>query len=345
MSRKKKRTEIPLTPRTQPGWWESGKMTDVLRVEFLEDYRKDFHLPGNTNRDLIEKWKVYGCNTLDRIRDGAYTLGERRNRTQIIEAIREGPDLIRAITSRAAALFRAGVLGRIGLEQFYAQIQAEFSAPLAADMREFSFETFTALVLPIIWTEGKNGTLTALKDFVRLPQLISLAKFHLDHPRIPRAMIDAKAQELRGITNILHPIVKAIPFMHGMGQIRTGDMRDYKLPKTSFENPLVIKVDDSENWNVRFLNGPMIGTKHGNIIEENPVRRALASGKRDGAVCVFGTGLVDLDMTKAVGPSRVLRALFSGRDINEKIFDPDYQPEVLKIIKKYVKQYAATELE
>lgn len=315
-------------------WWESVTMTDALRAEFLADYHKDFRLPNNTNRDIIEKWKKYGCTTMDRIRNAAYALGERRNRPQIIEAIREGSDVIHAIASRSVTLFRAGVLGRVGLEQFYAQIMMEFGTTLASEERELSLAAFEAVLSPIVWTEGKNGTLTALKDFVRVPGL-DLAKFHQHHPRIPRMMIDAKAQELRGISNILHPIVRAIPFMRGMGQIRTGEVGDYKLPKTSFEKPLVIEVDDPENWNVRFLNGAMIGTKHGHIIEENPARRALASGKRDGAVCIFGTGLVDLDMTKAVGPSRALRALFSGRDINEKILDPDYQSEALKIIKKY----------
>ncbi|MEK7516761.1 MAG: hypothetical protein AAB562_04150, partial [Patescibacteria group bacterium] len=121
-----------------------------------------------------------------------------------------------------------------------------------------------------------------------------------------------------------------------MGQMRTGDTAAYRLPKTSFEHPLVIAVDDPENWNVRFLNGAMIGTKYNDSdIEINTTRRALASSKRDGTACVVASGLVDIDMTKAAGPSRALRALFSGRDINEKIFDPDYQPEVLKIIKKY----------
>lgn len=316
-------------------WWESGTMTDALCVEFLEDYRKDYHLPGNTNRDIIEKWKKHGCRNFERIRNAAYALGERRNRTQIVQTIREGPDVMKAIASRSAALFRAGVLGRIGLEQFYVQIMTEFGAALASEERAFSRAAFEAVLSSIIWTEDKNGTLSALKEYVRVPGL-DLAKFHQYHARIPRAMIDAKAQELRGITNILHPIIRAVPFMHGMGQIRTdAKYRDYKLPRTSFEKPLVIQVEDPENWNVRFLNGAMIGTKHGNIIEENPARRALASGKRDGAVCIFCTGLIDLDMTKAVGPSRALRALFSGRDINEKILDPDYQPEALNIIKKY----------
>lgn len=317
-------------------WWESGTMTDALRAEFLKGYHQDYRLPGNTNRDIIENWKKHGCTTTERIRDAAYALGERRNRTQIIQAIRNGPDVIHAIESRSVALFRAGVLGRIGLEQFYQQIVTEFAEDLARENRELSADAFRGIIDPIVWTEGKNGTLNALKDFLRLQQYgIDLTKFNLHHPRIPRAMINEEAQKLRGISNILHPIVRAIPFMHGMGQIRAAEIRDYKLPKTSFDKPLVVQVDDPENWNVRFINGAMIGTKHTSIIAENPAVRALAGARHEGAACVFGTGLVDLDMTKVVGPSRALRALYSGRDVNENIFDPEYQSEVLKIIKKY----------
>ncbi|MDO8676770.1 MAG: hypothetical protein Q7K16_03965 [Candidatus Azambacteria bacterium] len=179
----------------------------------------------------------------------------------------------------------------------------------------------------IIWTEGPKGTLTALKEMVRFG--IPIEKFYKYHPSIPKSEVEAKVHELSGVTNKKYPA----PFLRGIGRIVEEGFKGEKLNllETSFDNPFDTEIKTAD-WDVLFINGANIGIQHSRVIEENPVRRALSYAERSKDAVVFLTGIIDVDLKKAAGPLKALRALFSGRNINVSILDPSYQQEAQRII-------------
>jgi len=179
----------------------------------------------------------------------------------------------------------------------------------------------------VIWTEGPKGTLTALKELVRFG--IPIERFRKYHPHIPMNVIEDKVRELSGVTNKKYPA----PFLRGIGRIVEEGFKgeELNLLETSFDNPYNPKIK-SADWNVLFINGANIGIQYSRVIEENPVRRALAYAERNKDEAVFLTGIIDVDLKKAAGPLKALRALFSGRNINVSILDPSYQQEAQRII-------------
>lgn len=179
----------------------------------------------------------------------------------------------------------------------------------------------------VIWTEGPKGTLTALKQMVRFG--IPIEKFQQYYPYIPIDLIKDKVRELSGITNKKYPA----PFLRGIGRIIEEGFKgeELNLPENNFNNPYDTGINVAD-WNAMFINGANIGIQHSRVIEENPVRRALAYAERDKDEAVFLTGIIDVDLKKAAGPLKALRALFSGRNINVGILDPSYQQEAQRII-------------
>ena len=179
----------------------------------------------------------------------------------------------------------------------------------------------------VFWTDGPKGTLAALTELVRFD--IPVERFHQYHPHIPISVIKAKVRELSGLTNVRHPA----PFLRGIGRIVEEGFKDEELNllETNFSNPYDIGIKKMD-WDTLFVNGANIGIQHSRVIEENPVRRALAYAERNKDDAVFLTGIIDVDLKKAAGPFKALRALFSGRNVNISILDSSYQQEARRII-------------
>ena len=236
---------------------------------------------------------------------------------------------LKSLKLRMQKLIFGGILNKVGIEGLYKKIKNEFAADMSAHNYKLTKKGFKKQVNDIIWTPGPKGTLTTIKELVRFS--MPLESFRKYYPYIPMAEIGAKAREFSGVSNIRRPA----PFLRGIGRIVEGGFKgkEPKLQETSFDNPYDtgIKVKD---WDILFPNGANIGIKHSRVIEENPVRRALAKAERNKDKAVFLTGLIDVDLKKAAGPLKALRALFSGRNINISILDSGYQAEAQRIIRQ-----------
>ncbi|MBI4118556.1 MAG: hypothetical protein HY455_03415 [Parcubacteria group bacterium] len=186
----------------------------------------------------------------------------------------------------------------------------------------------------LIWTEGKTGTLTALKGVVRRGGSPGrLEKFQSAHPYIPLPMVEQRVRDLSGMTQVeAHAplLLHGINRIGGEGGIKR--VEDFEIPSATTSRPFVIQPKDTKHWRFMIINGANIGLKHARVMEDNPVRQALSTAERLGCDTVFLTNLLDLDLTKAGGPLKALRALSSGRNVNVAILDPSYREEAMRIL-------------
>jgi hypothetical protein len=237
--------------------------------------------------------------------------------------------ILKSLKLRMQKLIFGGILNKVGIEGLYKKTKNEFAADMSAHNYKLTKKSFKKQVNDIIWTSGPKGTLTALKELVRFS--MPLKSFRKYYPYIPMAEIEAKAREFSGVSHIRRPA----PFVRGIGRIGESGFKgeELDLQETSFDHPFDTGIK-GKDWNVMFVNGANIGIKHSRVIEENPVRRALADAERNKDAAVFLTGLIDVDLKKAAGPLKALRALFSGLNPNISILDPSYQAEAQRIIKQ-----------
>jgi len=217
---------------------------------------------------------------------------------------------------RFAELVQGGILNKGGLDKIVSILKEEFSDP----DNNITKKTIKAQAEQIIWDKK---TEEAFRQIVG--HSLPLERFSKYHPHIPQDMLKQKAKILTGLSNIKHPVA----FLKGLGRI--GDLHGlddlFELPQSSFKTPFLISLKN-ENPNVSIINGANIGLKHKRLIEENPVRRALADAARSGDDVVFIANPFDIEIRKAAGGLRVQRSFASGLNVNLKLLDPFYRSRI-----------------
>mgnify|MGYP001616633258 CR=1 FL=1 len=155
------------------------------------------------------------------------------------------------------------------------------------------------------------------------------------YPFIPLDLVQKRALWHRGITKRKLPRRRGRT-LPGIGRIgldlNPEELKKFKMPNSTFDNPFKIEVRDPENWSLMFLNGSNIGTRHGGDIVGNVSRRALSDANERGDVAIIATNIIALDLKKAGGPAIINRSLVFGDNINPDIVDPDYREDVKRIL-------------
>ncbi|MDP3953796.1 MAG: hypothetical protein Q8Q06_00060, partial [bacterium] len=109
--------------------------------------------------------------------------------------------------------------------------------------------------------------------------------------------------------------------------------KDYEFPNITFGKPFEIPVKNPNNWGgISILNAPLIGLKHDRRIEKNPARRVLAEAERRKDEAVIIVNPIDINTKKSHGSARIHRAIVSGRNVNIKVLDPDYQEKARAVL-------------
>ncbi|MBI4114709.1 MAG: hypothetical protein HY445_02605 [Candidatus Niyogibacteria bacterium] len=212
------------------------------------------------------------------------------------------------------------------------QISAAFWQDMINAEYEFTAEKLEKIINRILWTEGPQGTIQALTDIVSWKS--PLEKYQKAHPYNTMERIEKKAKEITGLTKTPSAAKK---FVYGIGRISetTREDEEFAFPDIDFRNPYHIQTENFQEQKIMFVNGANIGTRYKRDIVNNPVRQASACANKNNVDVVVASNLLRLDTKKAAGPSKALRALFSGREISVSILEPSYQKEALRIIKEH----------
>ena len=219
---------------------------------------------------------------------------------------------------RLAELIKTGELKTKGLDGLFKLIHKEFNS----QVHGLTLKAFKSRVSNFVWTKE---TIDAIRHIVgnNLP----LERFMELNPHIPKKMVEQYAKHLSGVSTTMNPVT----FSRGLGRIGNLDGLDgaFKLPKGTYKNPFVIPIQDDKPY-IRVINGVNLGLSHKRLIEDNPIRRALADAQSHGVDAVFIVNPIDIEVRKAAGGLRVLRAMASGLNINLELLDADYRRELQK---------------
>ncbi|MBI2122363.1 MAG: hypothetical protein HYT98_04560 [Candidatus Sungbacteria bacterium] len=321
-------------------WWEELEKSDSERYqkfkdEFLNRWRSDYRVAGNTNEDLLKEWQE--AVSVDGLKAAARFLGETRTRIEIVREYKSVEELDKKIDRRMTELIYENILKEAGAEGLRQRILIEFADEIAKIKFNLTPEYFGKKLGRILWVDEKGGALATLREFIEKG---IVDKFTEYHRHIPLEMIQSKEREERGLTTVKHPAPFASNFVHGIGRIiGDGDkdipeeeIRNFKLPEISFDKPLEIAFRDPRNFKFGIMSGPQLGLLHTPRMEQNPIRRSFAYAERNKWEAFLLTGIFDLDMTKAAGPVKGLRSLYSGRNTNVNVLDPGYQEVALGVI-------------
>ncbi|HUZ92636.1 MAG TPA: hypothetical protein VNG29_01415 [Candidatus Paceibacterota bacterium] len=158
--------------------------------------------------------------------------------------------------------------------------------------------------------------------------------------RIPRKMVDKKAQDVRGVTPGRSD-KKSTLFEAGIGRIATDAEVErvqnagvFELKNYTLAHPFKIEVKKQDNFSVLFVNGPHMGLEYNRVLNENDLRNLLRHAKRLGVdAIVITAGLMWMDMKKSSGRLTTHRALYSGLDFDPAVIDPEYRAEAIDIRK------------
>lgn len=233
---------------------------------------------------------------------------------------------IPGLASRVYQLIQEGVLVKGGLEKIRKIVNAEFSEKLTKG-KQLTIKTLVAKLPKLIWTKS------ALDDLKRaIKHGIPLDLYHKKYcAHIPLEIFKKKSKFLTGVSD-----AKATAeFIAGMGRLSTeslsADAELFEFPKTSYSHPYEIPA--KSDWTIAIPNGANIGIKHNRLIQDNPVRRALADAERRSDVAVILTNGLSMDLKKAVGPVKVYRAQVSGLHVKVDHLPLSYQTEARRIRK------------
>lgn len=220
-----------------------------------------------------------------------------------------------------------------GDEAFLEQVKAEFAEDIRKDEVEINLAKFRTWINKVIWAEGPDSNLSALEQIIRDKGDINV--YIQSHEYLTAERIWAKAKQITGLTNILHPPSITIkPTLSGIGRIlddeEMTEYQNYKLPRYGFKSPYKLKLP--KHWKIAVPNAFSIGIDYDRRIEKNTSRRALSQAKRDGSSVVVTSGLIDLDTTRASGSVKALKASYSGLDAKIDFLSPNYREEARRIL-------------
>ncbi len=235
-------------------------------------------------------------------------------------------DGIPTLAERADELLRDNILLKKASWRGYAdKLNKQFEKELAEFGEKVTIKTLHSFVDKTVWTKEAMAALKKIVGF-GLP----LKKF-TTYPFLPLEEIERKAREETGKGYKPEPA----GFRVGFGLI--GDLSgmddDFELPETSFEKPAVL-FKDSDWSNMMVINGANIGLRHRRILAENPVKGAVAEANRRRDSVVILTNMINVNIIKAGGPTKIARSLASGLNLNVNVIEGAYKKVVEEIIKK-----------
>jgi len=237
---------------------------------------------------------------------------------------------ISGLLNRLDTLIIDGTLRDTGLDNVYEIIKLEFAEQLSSPSYRLDKRSFKRKVNERIWTEKVLAQVrSAIRQHADPDTIASMFSY------IPKQQFIWKWNTLKGKSGSGAP--RRTSFVPGIGrisrQIREFSGTKFEFEENSFDKPFVIEsTKEHPLWSV--LNGVNLGVPHSAVIEENPARQALEIAQYKGDDVVVLTNFLDLDIRKASGPLKVLRAIISGRNINPAVFDPEYINEVERITSK-----------
>ena len=295
------------------GLYKTGDLSPRFwRTKFEKEHpeaqkRLDVVLADSTTsmQKILDDFKEFGIKNDDQLRKYARTKGINIKKGKAETSV--------SYDRRTAELVQSGILVSGGLDKLLSTLKAEFSSTV----KNVTKESLAAQVEEIVWNKK---TEEAFRHVVG--HGLPLERFSKYHPHIPQNMLKRKAKTLTGLSSVQHPVA----FLKGLGRI--GDLEgledSFELPKSGSANPYPVSVK-SDSPKVRVINGANIGLRHRRLIEENPVRRALADATRSGDDVVFIVNPFDIEIKKAAGGLRVLKSFASGLNVNLKLLDPFYK--------------------
>jgi hypothetical protein len=235
----------------------------------------------------------------------------------------------RLIFDRILQRILEGILLRISASNFWEQICKEYKDALEAVELKLSLNIFCGW-LDEIWK--KQGTekdlIMILKERVPNPA----EEFHRLNPHIPLDLIKEWVRRLRGVISA----PRKPKFVRGVLNIEfPEDMKIREPSAYGFSKPFEISTSPHFPGKCVIANGTNLGILHTPIIAENIVRLAFSLAHRIKSRGLFLTGgMFALDVKRAGGPLKALRALSLGRNVNINIFESSYQEKALHILKE-----------
>lgn len=226
---------------------------------------------------------------------------------------------------RLEGLVETGNLNKDGVSGLFSIIKKEFPNVT----RGLTIKSFRRRVDELIWTKSK---LDELRDAIK--HGLSAEIFHEYNPHIPLKIIQIKTRWLKGVVSadqyLAHTtLVKGIGRLSIDGTTKKDEM--FSFPDSSLDKPYSIHAGD--RWKFYVINGANFGTLYNPLIDQNPLRLALAYADKTGADTVFITNLLNVEFRKAVGSElHILKAFVSGHNVNPNLLSPDYRKEAERIL-------------
>lgn len=199
-----------------------------------------------------------------------------------------------------------------------------------------SKEKFAEKVADLVWDKD---ALALLQKFVR-SGVADLSPVYKQLSHVPKAMIDAKAKNIKGVTpggKQKHSTL----FEAGIGRIATtAEVENIQkkgavvLQNFTITNPFKLPAKSKDNFRYLIINGPHLGLEYNRVLDENVLRNLFRHAKRIGVDAIIITaGLMWMDMKKSSGRLTTHRALYSGLDFDADVLDPEYRAEAVEIRK------------
>ncbi len=249
-----------------------------------------------------------------------------RTKAENLRLLKRLAKLYKELEEKLAKRVAEKALIEVGAEKLFEEFCKE--VPDKEEPPSFlrDLEVFVAKAEEVVWTKE---TLEALEQAMR--HGLPAETFIKYHSHIPQKFVEEKMRKLRGISRVQ----KSAEFIRGIGRITDVSKIDSKsvihFKKTSRRRPYETGIKQLR-WTASVINGANIGIKHSPLIEENPVRCALANARRNGDSLVILTNLIDLDLKKAGGTPQVYRSQISGYNTNVEILSPEYQQRAKAVL-------------
>ncbi|MBI4160454.1 MAG: hypothetical protein HY506_00925 [Candidatus Yanofskybacteria bacterium] len=188
----------------------------------------------------------------------------------------------------------------------------------------------------IVWTQT---TLNNLRNAVK--HGIAPEAFHEYNPHIPPQLIKEKIRWLRGVVSVsADQYAERNTLIKGLGRLSvegtTKKDENFHFPESTLRHPYNVQIGDEREdgfWKFFLINGSNFGTLYNPLIEQNPLRLALACADNRGVEAVFITNLINVEFRKAVGSElHILKSFISGININPRVLSPYYTKDAERIL-------------